>query len=66
MGFIKKLLRPRVIAWAATTVVLTGVLIAADYFAMNKYVKLIEATDLGGDKPILDPNQKGNAFTPVS
>ena len=62
MGFIKKLLRPRVIAWAATTVVLTGVLIAADYFAMNKYVKLIEATELGGDTPIPDPNQKGNAF----
>ena len=64
MGFIKKLLKPRVIVWAATTLVLTAVLIVADYMAMNKYVKLIEATDLGGDKPILDPNQKGNAFTP--
>ena len=62
MSVIKKLLKPRVIIWAATTVVLTGVLIAADYFAMNKYVKLIEATELGGDKPIPDPNQKGNAF----
>jgi beta-glucosidase len=64
MGFIKKLLKPRVIVWAATTLVLTAVLIVADYMAMNKYVKLIEATDLGGDKPILDPNQKGNAFAP--
>ena len=62
MGFVKKLLRPRVIIWAATTVVLTGVLMAADYFAMNKYVKLIEATELGGDTPIPDPKQKGNAF----
>ena len=62
MSIIKKLLKPRVIIWAATTVVLTGVLIAADYFAMNKYVKLIEATELGGDTPIPDPNQKGNAF----
>ena len=62
MGFIKKLLRPRVIVWAATTVLLTAFLIVADYLAMNKYVKLIEATDLGGDKPIPDPNQKGNAF----
>lgn len=58
----KKLLRPRVIAWLATSVVLTGVLIAADYFAMNKYVSLIEQTALGGDIPIPDPNQKGNAF----
>ena len=48
MGFIKKLLKPRVIVWAATTLVLTAVLIVADYMAMNKYVKLIEATDLGG------------------
>ena len=62
MSVIKKLLRPRVIVWAATTVVLTGVLIAADYFAMNKYVKLIEGTQLGGDTPIPDPNSKGNAF----
>ena len=59
---IKKLLKPRVIAWAATTVVLAGVLIAADYFAMNKYVSLIEQTQMGGDTPIPDPNQKGNAF----
>ena len=59
---IKKLLRPRVIAWAVTTVVLTAVLIVADYFAMNKYVNLIEQTKLGGDTPIPDPNQKGNAF----
>ena len=58
----KKLLKPRVITWLATTVVLTGVLIAADYFAMNKYVSLIEQTKLGGDIPIPDPNQKGNAF----
>ena len=62
MSVVKKLLRPRVIVWAATTVVLAGVLVAADYFAMNKYVKLIEATELGGDTPIPDPNQKGNAF----
>ena len=58
----KKLLRPRVIAWAVTTVVLVGVLIAADYFAMNKYVSLIEQTQMGGDTPIPDPSQKGNAF----
>ena len=62
MGFVKKLLKPRVITWAATTLLLTAVLIVADYFAMNKYVKLIEATELGGDTPIPDPTQKGNAF----
>ena len=62
MGVIKKLLKPRVITWAAVTVVLTAVLIVADYFAMNKYVKLIEGTQLGGDIPIPDPNQKGTPF----
>ena len=60
MGIAKKLLKPRVIVWASVTVLLTGVLIAADYFAMNKYVSLIEATSLGGDTPIPDPNSKGN------
>ena len=60
----KKLLKPRVIVWASVTVLLTGVLIAADYFAMNKYVSLIEQTQMGGDTPILNPNQKGTAFEP--
>ena len=59
---LKKLLKPRVIVWAATTLALTAVLIVADYFAMNKYVSLIEQTQMGGDTPIPDPNQKGNAF----
>ena len=62
MSVIKKLLKPRVITWAAVTVVLTAVLIVADYFAMNKYIKLIEGTQLGGDTPIPDPNQKGTPF----
>ena len=62
MGFVKKLLKPRVIVWAAVTVVMTTVLILADYFAMNKYVTLIEGTQLGGDTPIPDPNQKGTPF----
>ena len=44
MGVAKKLLKPRVIVWAATTLALTAVLIVADYFAMNKYVSLIEQT----------------------
>ena len=62
MGVVKKLLKPRVIVWAAVTVVLTTALIVADYFAMNKYVTLIEGTQLGGDTPIPDPNQKGTPF----
>ena len=62
MSILKKLLKPRFIVWAATTVFLVTVLVLADYFALNKYVSLIEATALGRDTPIPDPNQKGNAF----
>ena len=72
----KKLLKPRVIAWAATAVVLAGVLIAANAVAVGEYGSLIDSV-LGGKKAITaprdrtDPNYKtkeqaynaGNAVT---
>lgn len=72
----KKLLKPRVIAWAATAVVLVGVLIAANAVAVGEYGSLIDSV-LGGKKAITaprdrtDPNYKtkeqaynaGNAVT---
>ena len=61
MGF-KKLLRPRVIAWAATTVVLVGVLIAANYVCTNVISSLLDATAFGGKRPIIDENAEGIPF----
>ena len=57
MGIVKKLLRPRVIAWAVTSVVLTGVLIAANAIAVGKYGTLIDRV-LGGKKAITAERNK--------
>ena len=48
MGTFKKLLKPRVIVWAATTVLLVGVLIAANYVCNNVISSLLDATMFGG------------------
>jgi len=61
MGF-KKLLKPRVIAWAATTVVLVGVLIAANYVCNNVISSLLDATVFGGKRPIIDKDAEGIPF----
>ena len=62
MGNFKKLLRPRVIAWAATTVLLVGVLIAANYVCTNVISSLLDATAFGGKRPILDKDAEGIPF----
>ncbi len=61
MGIGKKLLRPRVIAWAATTVVLVGVLIAANIIATQKYSSLIDNV-LGGKRPVIAEDDTGIPF----
>ena len=53
----KKLLKPRVIAWAATTVVLVGTLIAANAVAVGEYGSLIDSV-LGGKRAITAPRDK--------
>ena len=53
----KKLLKPRVIAWAATAVVLAGVLIAANAVAVGEYGSLIDSV-LGGKKAITAPRDR--------
>ena len=62
MGTFKKLLKPRVIAWAATTVVLVGVLIAANYVCNNVISSLLDATVFGGKRPIIDKDAEGIPF----
>ena len=57
MGVIKKLLRPRVITWAATSLVLIGVLIAANAVAVGQYGSLIDRV-LGGKKAITAERNK--------
>lgn len=57
MSFIKKLLKPRVIVWAATTVVLVGTLIAANAVAVGQYGSLIDRV-LGGKKAITAERNK--------
>ena len=61
MGIAKKLLKPRVIAWAATTVVLVGVLIAANAIATQKYSSLIDNV-FGGKRPIVAEGDSGIPF----
>ena len=61
MGF-KKFLKPRVIAWAATTVLLVGVLIAANYVCNNVISSLLDATMFGGKRPIIDKDAEGIPF----
>ena len=61
MGVIKKLLRPRVIIWAAVSIVLTGVLIAANILATKQYKGLLENV-LGADIPIVKEGDTGIVF----
>ena len=61
MGIVKKLLRPRVIAWAVTTVVLAGVLIAANAVAVGKYGTLIDRV-FGGKKAITAERNKEDSI----
>ena len=55
----KKLLKPRVIVWAATTLVLVGTLIAANAVAVGEYGSLIDSV-LGGKKAITAPRDKSD------
>ena len=56
-----KLLKPRVIAWAATTVVLAGVLIAGNIIATQKYSSLIDNV-FGGKRPVVAEGDSGIPF----
>ena len=59
MGLGKKILKPRVIA--ATTVVLVGVLVAANIIATQKYSSLIDNI-LGGQRPVLSKEELNITF----
>ena len=61
MGIGKKLLRPRVIAWAATTLVLTGVLVAGTILTTNTFKSLLEGV-LGPDKAVKAEGESGIIF----
>ena len=53
----KKLLKARVISWAATTALLTAVLITANILCSDTLKSLIDSA-LGGDPAIIDPESK--------
>ena len=57
MNIVKKLLKPRVIIWAATSVLLVGVLIAANAVAVGQYGSLIDRV-LGGKRAITAERDK--------
>ena len=61
MGIGKKLLRPRVIAWAASTVLLTGFLVAATVLTTNTFRGLLEGV-LGSDTAIKAEGDSGIIF----
>ena len=61
MGIAKKLLRPRVIVWAASTVLLTGFLVAATILTTNTFKGLIENV-LGSDTAIKAEGDNGIIF----
>ena len=61
MGIGKRLLRPRVIAWAASTVLLTGFLVAATVLTTNTFKGLIENV-LGSDTAIKAEGDNGIIF----
>ena len=61
MGIGKKLLKPRVIAWAATTLVLTGVLVAGTILTTNTFKSLLEGV-LGPDKAVKAEGESGIIF----
>ena len=58
MGIVKKLVRPRVIAWAATTLVLVPTLIVANYFATQRYSSLLDGV-FGRGAPIIAEGEVG-------
>ena len=60
MSVIKKLIRPRVIVWLATTVVLAGVIIAAN--AVTSQYSSILNNVLGGKRPIVSEEESGIPF----
>ena len=60
MGF-KKLLRPRVIIWAATTVVLTALLVTATVLTTSTFRGLLEGV-FGADKAITASGENGVSF----
>ena len=59
MSVIKKLLKARVIIWAATTLVLVPTLIVANYLTTQTYSTLIDRV-LGGKKAITKPRDKND------
>ena len=61
MGIGKKLLRPRVIAWAATTLVLTGFLVTATILTTSTFKGLLEGV-LGSDKAVKAEGESGIIF----
>ena len=61
MGIGKKLLRPRVIAWAATTVLLTGFLVAATVLTTSTFKGLLENV-LGSDTAVKAEGDNGIIF----
>ena len=62
MGIGKKLLKPRVIAWGVTTIVMAGVLIAANIVCNGYLASLLNGTFFGGPQPIVDKDDKGIPF----
>ena len=61
MGFFKKLLRPRVIIWAASAVVLTGLVITATILTTRTFKVLLEGK-FGGDTAIKKEGDTGINF----
>ena len=61
MGIGKKLLRPRVIAWAASTVAITAFLVTATILTTNTFKGLIENV-LGSDKAVKAEGESGIIF----
>lgn len=61
MGTVKKLLKPRVISWAATSLVLGAVIIAANVVARGVLPSLLDQV-LGGKRPIVAEGDSGIPF----
>ena len=60
MGAFKKLIRPRVIIWAATSLVLVGVLITANYLGTKTFSSLLDGV-FGGKRPITAKEEDGSS-----
>ena len=61
MKILKKLLKARVFIWLGVTIVMVGVLIAANIIAGQEYAGIIDGA-LGGNRPIVDENDSGIPF----